>query len=129
MTADGIYFVIDLAIGDGNFSDFEATVAAMNEGTAKETGALAYDWFLSDDRKRCRLLETYADAAAVSEHIKGHVVQQLVPQLLQSSRIERFEVYGTPDAASAATLKSVGAEIFPYWSEISSMSRTSLSPV
>lgn len=119
MTADCIYFVIDLAINDGKLTEFEKAVAAMNEGTAKEPGALAYDWFLTADRKRCRLLETYADAAAARAHINGHVVQQLVPQLLQSSKIERFEVYGAPDEHSATLLRSIGAEIFAYWSGIS----------
>lgn len=119
MKSTCVYFILDLEIHEGNFADFEAVVKAMDEGTAKEPGALAYDWFLSNDGKRCRLLEAYADADAVQAHLAGHVVQQLVPKLLGFARLARFEVYGAPSAQGAAALEAFGAEIFRHWSGIS----------
>ena len=59
-------------------------------------GTLGYEWFLSADLKRSRLVETYVDAAAVLEHFSGPVVQQLVPKLMQIASVTRFEVYGDP---------------------------------
>ena len=113
-----IYFVLDLAINDGKFEEFERIVKAMNEATAGEAGALAYDWFLSKDGKRCRLVEVYADAAAVQAHLSGAAVQQWVPKLLGVSSLSRFEVYGAPEAGAAAALEGFGAEIFQYWKGI-----------
>jgi quinol monooxygenase YgiN len=87
----------------------------MTSGTAKEPGALEYEWFLSDDSSRCRLLETYVNVEAMQKHMAGAVVKELVPKLLGFAAISRFEVYGAPDAQSAATLTSFGAQIYPHW--------------
>jgi len=43
------------------------------------------------------------------------VVRELVPKLLQSSSLNRFEVYGDPGPKAAEILAGVGAEIFPLW--------------
>jgi quinol monooxygenase YgiN len=37
-------------------------------------GTLAYQFVLSSDRKRCRLVEGYTDAAAVTAHFMGPAV-------------------------------------------------------
>ena len=87
--------------------------------TQQEPGALGYEWFLSADRKRCRLLETYADAGAALAHINGAAVQQGVPKLLQLSMLNRCEVYGDPGPQATPILKGFGAEIFANWSGFS----------
>jgi len=115
MNSNKVHFVIDLAIHEGKFADFAATLKLMTDGTAREPGALVYEWYLSEDRSRCRLFETYANTDAMKQHLAGPVVQELVPKLLMFSAIKRFEVYGTPDAQSAATLASMGAQIFGHW--------------
>jgi len=109
-----VYFVLDLAIQEGKVDAFESIAQAMIAGTQKETGALAYEWYYSADRKRCRLIETYRDADAVLAHVTGSVVLQLVPKLIAVSSISRFEVYGDPGPKAAATLRVAGAEIFEF---------------
>jgi quinol monooxygenase YgiN len=115
MNSQHVHLLIELAIREGKFEDFATTVRSMTAGTAKEPGALGYEWFLSADRSSCRLLETYANAEAVQAHLAGPVVRELVPQLLGSATISRFEVYGNPDAQSAAALSSFGAQIYRHW--------------
>jgi len=115
MSSKRVHLVIDLAIQDGRFEDFATTVRLMTAATAKEPGALGYEWYVSSDRRSCRLLETYADSQAVTAHLAGPAVKVHVPQLLASVTLARFEVYGSPDAASAATLSSFGAKIYPHW--------------
>jgi len=115
MNSRKVHFLIDLTIREGKFEDFAATVKSMTAGTEQEPGALAYEWYLSNDQRRCRLLETYADTNAVQAHLTGTVVRELVPKLLSSAAISRFEVYGVPDAQSAADLSSFGAEIYRHW--------------
>lgn len=115
MNSEKVHFVVKFAIHEGKFEDFAAMVKRMTEGTAKEPGALAYEWYLSADRGRCRLLETYANADAMREHLESAVVKELVPKLLGFAALSGFEVYGMPDAQSAAALKTLGAEIFSHW--------------
>jgi len=115
MSSSPVYFVLDLTIPDGKLPEIETLVRTMIDGTTREKGALAYEWFLSADHRRCRLLETYANASAVQAHLDSAVVQQLVPKLLQLAKLERFEVYGSPDAPAAKALQGVGATIYPLW--------------
>jgi len=115
MSKTMVYFVVDLAINEGEFSQFESIVQAMIESTLKEAGALGYEWYLSADHKRCRLLETYADAKAALAHCAGPVVKELVPKMLETTTISGFEVYGDPGPEAAKILGGVGAKIFPFW--------------
>jgi quinol monooxygenase YgiN len=110
-----VHFVVSFAIQDGKLDQFESIAKTMIAGTLKEPGALVYDWFMSADRKRCRLLETYADATAVLAHCTGPVVSGLVPKLLETSSITSFEVYGDPGPEAGKMLAGIGAEIFPLW--------------
>lgn len=112
MTKHTVRFAVDLNINEGKFDEFEGIAQAMIAGTQKEPGALGYDWFLSSDRRRCRILETYADADAVLAHLTGKVVQEFVPKILGTSSLSRFEVYGDPGPKAAQMLAGFGAQIF-----------------
>jgi quinol monooxygenase YgiN len=115
MNSQHVHFVLDLAIHEGKFADFENIVKSMTDGTATEPGALGYEWYLSKDNSRCRLLETYANTGAMQAHLTGPVVRELVPKVLTFATITRFEVYGEPDDESATTLSAFGAEIYRHW--------------
>jgi quinol monooxygenase YgiN len=115
MSRQTVRFNVDLTINEGKLDAFQAIAQTMIDGTQKEPGALEYTWHLSSDRNRCRLLEAYADANAVLAHINGPVVKDLVPKLLQTATLSRFEVYGDPGPKAAETLKGIGAEIFTVW--------------
>jgi quinol monooxygenase YgiN len=110
-----IHLVVEVTIYEERFDLFEGLAQEMVAVSAKESGTLAYDWYLSGDRRRCRLTETYADANALLAHFKGPAVQQMVPKLLEHSRLERFEVYGDPGVEATEMLKGFGAEIFQAW--------------
>jgi quinol monooxygenase YgiN len=110
-----VRLTVDLTIKEETVNEFEAIARTMIAGSQKEPGTLGYDFFLSDDRKRCRLVESYADADAVLAHFKGPVVQELVPRLLETSSLTGFEVYGNPGPEATQMLKGFGAEIFDFW--------------
>jgi quinol monooxygenase YgiN len=110
-----VRLAVDLAIADGKFDEFERVARTMTAGTQKEPGAKAYDWYLSADRKRCRLIEAYVDADALLAHFKGSVVQELVPKLLEVTSLSRFEVYGDPGTEAGQMLAGFGAEVFPLY--------------
>ena len=115
MTKSAVYFNVGLKINEGKLDAFKELASAMTAATRQEPGALGYEWHFSDDFMRCRLIETYADVAAVDAHIAGRAVQELVPKLLQVSSITNFEVYGYPGDQAAGVLKGIGAEIFRRW--------------
>jgi quinol monooxygenase YgiN len=110
-----VRFTVDLTVNAGKFDKFEAIALAMITATRKEPGALDYDWFLSGDRTRCRIIETYADADAVLAHCTGPVAHELIPKLLESASVSRFEVYGDPGPKAAEILARFEAEIFALW--------------
>lgn len=87
----------------------------MTAGSESEPGTLGYEWFFNPDATRCRLLETYVDADAVLAHFTGPVVGQLVPELAQLCRVDRFEIYGDPGAKVAQMAGGFGVQIFSYW--------------
>ena len=109
---------VALTVNDGKLAAFEEIARTMTAGTRKEPGALAYDWHFSGDRKRCRLIETYANAEALVVHFKGPVVQQLVPKMVEISKVDRFEVYGDPGVEGRQMLSQFGAEIFSDWQSL-----------
>jgi quinol monooxygenase YgiN len=115
MNNNTVRFTVDLTIHDGKFDEFAVIAEAMTAYTQKEPGTLAYDWCLSTDRRRCRLLETYVDADAMLAHMAGPAVQELVPKLLGFSSIGSFEVYGDPGPKGTQVLAGFGAEIFGLW--------------
>ena len=87
----------------------------MTTVTRAEPGTTAYDWCLSGDRTRCRLVEDYTNGDAVVAHLKGRAVKELVPKLLTVSSLKGFEVYGDPGPQGTEMLTRLGAEIFPVW--------------
>jgi quinol monooxygenase YgiN len=115
MTKKMVRFTVEMTINEGAFNEFERIVQTMIAGSLKESGTLGYDFFLSADRKRCLLLETYTDADAVLARMTGPVVRELVPKLLETSSLNRFEVYGDPGPKAAPVLKAHGAQIFDLW--------------
>ena len=115
MAASPVRFVVNFAINDGAFVAFERIARVMAAETQKEPGTVAYEWFLSADRSRCRLFEAYVDGSAALAHLKGPVVQELVPKLLETGSLARFEVYGDPGPEVSKIVAGLGAEIFPLW--------------
>ena len=119
MDTKTVRLVVEATVHDDKFAELEALAREMSAGSEKEPGTLAYEWYVSGDRKRVRLLEAYADAAALLAHFKGPVVQQLVPRMLELAKLDSFEVFGEPGAEMRAMLGGFGAEIFEPWQGLS----------
>jgi uncharacterized damage-inducible protein DinB/quinol monooxygenase YgiN len=110
--APAVRFVVRLAVNAGCLGEFEALACEMAERTRQEPGALEYRFCLDADRTRCRLLEAYADGAAVVAHFQGPVVRELVPRMMQVASLEGFEVFGDPGPQAAALLAGFGAQVY-----------------
>jgi len=107
-----VYFLVSFKISEGKMDAFRRIADEMTALTRSESGALGYEWYLSADGTRCRLVETYADEAAVVAHMTGTAVRDLLPQLLQVSSMTSFEVYGNPGAQAGERLTAAGAQLF-----------------
>jgi quinol monooxygenase YgiN len=115
MSKDTVRFTVDLKIHEGKLAEFMGLAQAMIAASQKEPGTLGYDFYLSGDRTRCRLLEAYTDANAVLSHKAGPAVQEFVPKMLGVSSLAGFEVYGDPGPKGTQVLTGFGAEIFGLW--------------
>ena len=115
MATERIRLLVDLDIREGKLAEAEAIAQQMVAVSEKEPGTLGYHFLLSADRTRCRLVEGYADAEAITAHFNGPAVRELVPQLVQFASPTRMEIYGEPGPQVAALAAAFGAEIFTSW--------------
>jgi quinol monooxygenase YgiN len=116
MSKNAVYFLVSFEINEGKFASFKEIAQGMIAFTQKEPGSLAYEWYFSSDETKGRLVESYADQNAVTAHMEGRAVQELVPKIRELSSITGFEVYGNPGSKAAEMLSKVGAEVFQHWS-------------
>jgi quinol monooxygenase YgiN len=110
-----VRLTVSFSVSAAKMNDFKSIAAQMTDGTKSEPGTVGYEWFVSADGLRFRLVETYVDAAAIEAHFMGPVVQQLVPKLAALSSVGGFEVYGDPGPKVAEMAASFGASIYQYW--------------
>jgi quinol monooxygenase YgiN len=94
---DNVYWVAELAINPGRFEDLKSLMAEMVEATRRESGALNYEWAISDDRQVCHLHERYQDSAAAMTHIQSFGTN-FAPRFMDVLKLTRFVVYGVPSA-------------------------------
>ena len=58
-----------LKIREGQLEGFKQQAAeVMRQAREKDTGTLAYDWYLSKDGTECEVREAYVDADALVDH-------------------------------------------------------------
>jgi len=68
MVEQVLRLTVSFTVTDAQMSAFKSIASTMTEGTRPEPGTLGYEWFAHADGKRFRLVETYADTAAVEAH-------------------------------------------------------------
>ena len=110
-----VRLTVNFTVEESQLEAFKSIAATMTKGTGTEFGTLGYEWFEHSDRKRFRLVETYADSSAVEAHFNGTVVQEWVPKLAAVCTVDGFEFYGDPGPKVAAMAAGFGAVFFEYW--------------
>ena len=79
-------------IPDGNLVEFKKAAAQALELTNSESGALRYDWFLSEEETACVVHEEYEDSAAVLAPVAN--LGALFGTFLEVGGGCKFEVFG-----------------------------------
>jgi quinol monooxygenase YgiN len=115
MVEQVVRLTVNMTVQEGQLDAFKSIAQTMTEGSKAEPGTLGYEWFAAADGKRFRLVETYADAAAVEAHFMGPVVRRWVPKLAAVCAVDGFEIYGEPGPKVAEMAGGLGAVVFPYW--------------
>jgi quinol monooxygenase YgiN len=99
-----VAWLFELGVKDGREADLRALMAEMVDATrADEPRTLDYEWYLSEDGRRCHLWERYADASAAMVHL-GTFGRRFMPRFFDVLAPERMTLYGAADDAVRGAL-------------------------
>ena len=97
-----------LKVRDGQLEGFKRqAVEKLRVTREKDTGTLAYDWFLSKDGTECEVHETYVDADALVEHALN-VREARAAMFAQFAYDHKMAFYGDPSPRLIALLNKIG---------------------
>lgn len=100
-----------LKVRDGKLEEFKQQAAEMMRVTReKNTGTLAYDWFLSEDGTTCEVREAYVDADALVEHALN-VREAREAMFAQFAYDHRMSFYGEPSPRLVELVNKVGVDV------------------
>lgn len=100
-----------LKVRDGQLEGFKRQAAEMMRLTReKDTGTLAYDWFLSDDGTTCEVRETYVDADALVEHAL-HIREAREALFAEFAYDHRMAFFGDPSPRLIELVNKVGVDV------------------
>jgi quinol monooxygenase YgiN len=99
---------VELAVKPGELANFEKLTAEMVTSTRAETGVLAYQRFISDDRQTVHVHESYENSAAAVAHLLKFAA---VFGKRYASMVDRkrFSVFGNPSDELRSLLDRYGA--------------------
>jgi len=99
-----------LKVRDGQLEGFKRQAAEMMRVTReKDTGTLAYDWFLSKDGTECQVREAYVDADALVEHALN-VREAREAMFAEFAYDHKMTFYGEPSPRLLAVVEKFGVD-------------------
>jgi quinol monooxygenase YgiN len=103
-----------LRVRDGQLEGFKRQAAEMMRQTReKDTGTLAYDWFLSDDGTQCEVREAYVDADALVDHA-FHVRQARDVMFEKFAYDHKMTFFGQPSPRLVELVDKIGVNVTFY---------------
>ena len=99
-----------LKVREGKLEDFKQRAAEMMRQTReKDTGTLAYDWFLSEDGNECEVREAYVNADALVDHA-FHVREARDAMFADCAYDHRMAFYGEPSPRLLELVDRIGVD-------------------
>jgi len=99
-----------LKVRDGQLEGFKRQAAEMMRLTKeKDTGTLAYDWFLSKDGTQCEVREAYVDADALVDH-GFHVLEARQALFAEFAYDHKMAFYGEPSKRLVELVNKLGVD-------------------
>jgi quinol monooxygenase YgiN len=100
-----------LKVHDGQLEGFKRQAAEMmQQAREKDTGTLAYDWFLSDDGTQCEVREAYTDADALIDHA-FHVREARDVMFEEFAYDHRMAFYGEASPRLNEFVDKIGVDV------------------
>ena len=104
---DHVSWWLELAVKPGQLDQLEPLLAEMVESTRGESGAMIYEWSISEDGSTVNAYERYEDSAAVLAHLAAFG-EKFAQRLLLAAEPTRFVVHGTPSDEAKEALSGFG---------------------
>src|SRR5918995_6100039 len=103
-----------LKIREGQLEGFKRQAAeVMRQAREKDTGTLAYDWFLSNDGTECEVREAYVDADALVDHA-FHVHEARDVMFREFAYDHKMAFYGEPSPRLVELVNKIGVNVTYY---------------
>ena len=100
-----------LKVREGKLEEFKRQAAElMRQTREKDTGTLAYDWFLSNDGTECEVREAYVNADALVDHA-FHVRDARDALYAESAYDHRMAFYGEPSPRLMELVNKIGVDV------------------
>ena len=103
-----------LKVRDGQLEGFKRQAAeVMRQAREKDTGTLAYDWFLNNDGTECEVREAYVDADALVEHA-FNVREARDVLFAEFAYDHKMAFYGEPSPRLVELVTKIGVNVTYY---------------
>lgn len=100
-----------LKVREGKLEEFKRQAAeVMRQAREKDTGTLAYDWYLSKDGTECEVREAYVDPDALVEHA-FHVREAREALFAESAFDHKMVFYGEPSPRLQELVDKIGVDV------------------
>ena len=100
-----------LKVREGKLEEFKQQAAEMMRQTReKDTGTLAYDWFLNQDGRQCEVREAYVDADALVDHA-FHVREARDGLFADFADDHRMAFYGEASPRLLELVNKIGVDV------------------
>jgi quinol monooxygenase YgiN len=100
-----------LKVREGQLEGFKRGAAEIMQLTKeRDTGTLAYDWYISDDGTQCEVREAYVDADALVEHAM-HVRGARDALFAEFAYDHKMAIYGKPSPRLTELIDRFGIDV------------------
>ena len=100
-----------LKIREGQLEGFKRQAAeVMRQAREKDTGTLAYDWYVSKDGTECEVREAYVDADALVNYA-FHVREARDALFAEFAYDHKMVFYGEPSPRLVALVDKIGVNV------------------
>ncbi|MEE1941825.1 hypothetical protein V1L54_20865 [Streptomyces sp. TRM 70361] len=100
-----------MRIADGHSKDFRAAVVRAVEFARRHGPQLMVETFVDEERMLAHSFQLYRDSDAVRTHWR--LADPYIREVMEHCRVERFEVFGEPDAGVVAGVRAALGEQCP----------------
>lgn len=104
-----IQWTLEMNVREGRLDEVQPLIDAMVAATQEtEPGALIYEYYLSDDKTRCTVIERYADSDAVMTHLQNFQTK-FAETFFATFEPVLFRVFGPANDDVKGALAALGA--------------------